>query len=110
MTYDNTNRIALFPNDKGNNAKRPDFRGTVNCAGASFKVSIWWRETKDGSGRKYLSGQVEPATEGDSRPADTPGVSAPPPAPQNAPNRDAQHIAQVLPNLGQQKPDEDVPF
>jgi len=30
MPYDNTNKIAIFKNDKGDNPKRPDYRGTLN--------------------------------------------------------------------------------
>lgn len=99
MTYDNTNKAAIFPNDKRGNAKAPDYRGTVNVAGVEYKISLWIRTTKDG--RTYFQGPIELATPkdaraGDSRPSDPPRVSTPPPAPQNAGN-------------GQQA-DEDVPF
>ena len=52
-TYDNTNTGALFPNDKGDNPKRPDFKGTINVNGTDYNVSGWRQESK--GGKKYLS-------------------------------------------------------
>jgi len=102
MPYDNTNKIAIFPNDKRGNAKAPDFRGTLNVDGREYKVSLWIRQTKDGSGREYWQGPIEPATPrdakaGDSRPSQPARVSTPPPAAQKPAN-------------GAQNVDEDVPF
>lgn len=56
--YDNTNRFALFKNDKGDNPNRPDYRGTVTLAdGKEMRMSAWVREAK--SGIKYLSGSLD---------------------------------------------------
>ena len=33
MEYDNTNRGALYKNDKQGNEKRPDFTGKINVNG-----------------------------------------------------------------------------
>ena len=55
--YDNTNRFALFKNDKRDNPNRPDYRGTVTLAvGKEMRMSAWIREAK--SGIKYLSGTL----------------------------------------------------
>lgn len=56
--YDNTNTGVLFKNDKGNNPKRPDYRGTGNRDGREFNISGWIKESrKDGS--KFLSLRFE---------------------------------------------------
>lgn len=60
QTYDNTNTGVLFKNDKGDNAKRPDYKGKVNVDGVEFRLSAWIKEKKDGSG-KFMSLKVEPA-------------------------------------------------
>lgn len=56
--YDNEKRLVLFPNDKGGNDKRPDFRGTLTLNGTEWKVSLW---RKTGQKGEYWSGQVEVA-------------------------------------------------
>lgn len=67
MTHDNTNRGALFRNDKQGNDKRPDYRGKLNVDGRDYKLSAWIREAKNGSG-KFMSLSIEP-------------VDPPPPSP-----------------------------
>lgn len=81
MPYDNTNKIAIFRNDKRGNDKAPDYRGTLNVEGKEYKVSLWLREKKDGSGMRYMQGSVQAAIPADSRPSEAPRVSTPPPAP-----------------------------
>ena len=56
--YDNTNSGALFKNDKGDNEKRPDYKGNINVDGQEFYISAWLREAK--SGKKFMSLKVEP--------------------------------------------------
>lgn len=56
--YDNTNSGALFRNDKGDNPKRPDYKGKINIEGREFSISGWLRESQ--SGKKYMSLKVEP--------------------------------------------------
>jgi hypothetical protein len=41
--YDNTNRGAIWKNDKKETDKHPDFRGELNVNGAEFWVSAWRR-------------------------------------------------------------------
>jgi len=43
MEYDNTNRGAIWKNDKKETEKHPDFRGELNVNGADFWVSAWRR-------------------------------------------------------------------
>lgn len=51
--YDNTNRGAMFKNDKEGNEKRPDYTGSLNVEGKDYKLSAWIRAAK--SGDKFLS-------------------------------------------------------
>ena len=55
-TYDNTNSGAIFVNDKGDNPKRPDRKGSLNVEGVEYWISGWMRE-KDGE--PYMSLKVE---------------------------------------------------
>ena len=57
MTFDNTNTIIVFKNDKGDNAKRPDYTGTINIEGKEYSLSMWIKEGKKG---KFMAGPVEP--------------------------------------------------
>jgi uncharacterized protein (DUF736 family) len=56
--YDNNLTGVLFKNDKGDNEKRPDYKGSASINGEEFNVSAWIREKKDGSG-KYMSMKYE---------------------------------------------------
>lgn len=56
--YDNTNTGALFKNDKGDNPKRPDYKGKINVGGVEFRVSGWIKEMKSGGG-KFMSLKLE---------------------------------------------------
>lgn len=74
--YDDTNRGALFRNDKKETANHPDYMGSVNVEGTDFRVSSWIKESKNGT--KYMSLSV---TRKDSQ---APASNAPKPAPQAA--------------------------
>jgi hypothetical protein len=65
--FDDTNRWVLFVNDKGDNEKRPDYRGTINVNGEEFELSGWKRTS--GKGVKFLSGSVSEKQERASGPA-----------------------------------------
>lgn len=41
--YDNTNRGALFTNDKQGNDKRPDLGGSINVDGRDYWISGWYK-------------------------------------------------------------------
>ena len=60
--YDNEKKIALFRNDKGDNPKRPDYRGTLTINGVEYKASLWVRQDK--KGQEYLNGSIEVKTDG----------------------------------------------
>ena len=40
-------KAHLAVNDKGDNEKRPDYKGEVTLNGQNIKISVWKRETKD---------------------------------------------------------------
>ena len=58
MTYDNTNSGVLFKNDKGNNPKRPDYRGSLNVGGTDYNISGWIRKSKK-TGDSFMSLKIE---------------------------------------------------
>ena len=53
--YNNTNTFTLNKNDKGENLRRPDYRGKLNIDGIEFTLSGWVREGANG---KFISGAV----------------------------------------------------
>ena len=60
--YDNTNTGSLFKNDKGDNEKRPDYKGSVNVEGVDYWLSAWIRESGPNSktpGQKFMSLKLE---------------------------------------------------
>jgi hypothetical protein len=64
--FDDSNKITLWVNDKGDNPKRPDFTGKGIVNGTPVRVSLWKRERKKETD-PVLSGTCEPA-EKDNRP------------------------------------------
>ena len=59
--YTNESTFVLFKNDKGDNPKRPDYRGKLYLGGEEFRLSAWITEKKDGSGEKYMRGKIDKA-------------------------------------------------
>lgn len=56
--YDDTNRGALFRNDKeGGNPNWPDYRGNINVGGVEYYLDAWIKEGKKG---KFMSLSVKP--------------------------------------------------
>ena len=55
--YDNTNRGALFKNDKKESDSHPDYTGNINFDGNDCWLSGWVKESKDG--RKFFSLSVK---------------------------------------------------
>jgi hypothetical protein len=52
------NPFTLFVNDKGDNPKRPDYRGDVVLPdGTKMRLSGW---VKESNGKRFISGKVEP--------------------------------------------------
>ena len=46
--YDNTNRGAIFKNDRKEKENQPDLTGKLNVEGKDFYVSAWKKESKSG--------------------------------------------------------------
>ena len=57
MTYDNTNRGALFKNDRKEQENHPDYTGKLNVNGVEFWMSAWIKEGQKG---KFMSLSVKP--------------------------------------------------
>lgn len=57
--FSNDMRIALFPNDKGDNPNRPDFTGTMEISGTEYRASLWKKVSK--GGKAFLSGEISEA-------------------------------------------------
>ncbi len=53
MEYDNTNRGSLFKNDRKDDAKFPDYKGSLNVDGTEYWLSAWIKVSKDGN--KFMS-------------------------------------------------------
>jgi uncharacterized protein (DUF736 family) len=59
----------LFKNDKGDNPKRPDYRGSITIEGRQWELSAWIKEGQKG---KYMSIKAQPPRERPSAPASEP--------------------------------------
>jgi uncharacterized protein (DUF736 family) len=55
--FDDSNRGALFKNDRKETEKHPDYKGSINVAGHDYWLSAWLKESKDG--KKYMSLSVQ---------------------------------------------------
>ena len=58
MQYDNTNRGALFKNDRKEKESHPDLKGIINIDGVEYWLSGWSKVTQKGD--KMLSLSVSP--------------------------------------------------
>lgn len=86
MAYDNTNRGALFVNDKKEKDTHPDRTGSLNVEGVEYFIDGWLKESKEG--KKFLSLSVkrktkQPGAKPEQRVAQRPTnrPPAPPPRP-----------------------------
>lgn len=55
--YDNNMRGVLFPNDKGDNPKRPDMKGSLEIDGTKYFVSAWNKTSQ--KGQDFISFVIE---------------------------------------------------
>lgn len=62
---------ALFKNDKGDNPKRPDYRGDIMIGGVRYDLAAW---IKEGNKGKFMSISAKPQQQdrGDAAPAKAP--------------------------------------
>ena len=51
--YDDTNRGALFKNDKKESDRHPDYRGSINVGGTEYWLSAWMKTSAKGT--RYMS-------------------------------------------------------
>ena len=51
--YDNTDKGALFKNDRKETDKHPDYRGSLNVGGTDYWISAWLKTSK--AGTKFMS-------------------------------------------------------
>lgn len=58
--YDNTNRGAIFKNDRKEKETHPDRTGTLNVEGKEYWINGWLKEGKSGP---FLSLSVKPKDE-----------------------------------------------
>lgn len=65
--FDNTNRGALFVNDKGDNPNRPDYRGEINVDGKEFWISGWKKVYGNEPQKSLLSLSIQPKEENTGR-------------------------------------------
>ena len=57
MGYDNTNKGALFKNDKRQTESHPEYKGSINVGGEEYWLSAWVKTSKTGS--KFFSLSVQ---------------------------------------------------
>jgi hypothetical protein len=57
LEYDNTDRGALFKNDRKETDNHPDYNGSINVGGTDYWLSAWIKEGKSG---KFMSLSVKP--------------------------------------------------
>lgn len=60
MTYDNTNRGAIWKNDDKREDNHPDFKGSINVDGREYWVSAWKRKEGAAAKAPALSFSVKP--------------------------------------------------
>jgi hypothetical protein len=61
MTYDNTNRGALFKNDRKEADNHPDYTGELDVDGTPYWVNGWIKTSKKGT--KFMSLSVKGKSE-----------------------------------------------
>lgn len=59
--YDDTDRGALFKNQRKESDRHPDYTGQLNVGGDDYRLSAWIKTDKNGA--KYMSLSVKPKDE-----------------------------------------------
>jgi hypothetical protein len=57
--FDESNRWSLFPEENKKSDNGPDYTGEVDIGGTKYRLAGWKRVSKK-SGKKFLSGAIEP--------------------------------------------------
>ena len=73
--YDNTNRGALFRNNRKEQDSQPDHTGSINVDGKEYFLNAWIKTSQ--SGNKFFSLSVKPKDEnqaGKSNPSQSAGI------------------------------------
>ncbi len=73
MAYDNTNRGALFKNERKEKETQPDYTGSLNVGGVDFFLDACLKTAE--SGRKFMSVSVKRK---EKQPEAAPAPKAPP--------------------------------
>lgn len=68
--YDNTNRGALFKNDRKEKDSHPDYKGSINVDGVDYWLSAWLKEGQKG---KFFSMSIQPKEQAAPAPKDKAG-------------------------------------
>jgi hypothetical protein len=71
--YDNNLSGVLFKNVKGDNEKRPDYKGSAEIEGVQYWVSAWIR---DGAKGKFMSMKYEAKEVQAAKPAPKPAAAS----------------------------------
>jgi uncharacterized protein (DUF736 family) len=61
MEYNNENRGSLFKNEKKEEEKHPDMKGSLNVNGVEYWISGWKKTSKAGTG--FISLSIRPKQE-----------------------------------------------
>jgi hypothetical protein len=63
MSYDNTNRGAIWKNRDKTEDRHPDFKGSLNVEGTEYWVSAWKRKEGEPGNKPALSFSIKPKEE-----------------------------------------------
>jgi hypothetical protein len=88
---------ALFKNDKGDNAARPDYRGDAMVNGEWVEIAAWIKPLPSDASKRFMSLSFKPKQAAPAQPA--PRQQAP--APRQAASRPASGFDDM---------DDDIPF
>lgn len=84
---------ALFKNDKGDNANRPDYRGDICINGELYELAAWIKPLPSDSSKRYMSLSAKPKQ-----------------AQQQAPQRQQPAQRRQAPSSGFDDMDDSIPF
>lgn len=108
--YDNTNRGAIFTNDRKESDSHPDMKGKLNVNGVDHWFSAWWKEPRNG-GDQFLSLSLGKPVEGGQQPQRPSPTRSGPPGRGGPPARQSQgRQDQRSQGGGYPDQDDDIPW